>query len=132
MICKFSLTKEGNKAVSKNFKVREFKCKGTDEVYIDHELLVFLQQIRNHYGKPLHITSAYRTAKHNKAVGGKNNSQHLKGKGCDFYIEGIDTLELYYYCDLLIGDNGGVGYYPDKHIVHIDTRGSRARWETKG
>ena len=132
MICKFSLKKEGNKKVSKNFHVREFKCKGTDDVLIDHELLTFLQEIRNHFEQPLHITSAYRTQKHNKAVGGTSTSQHLKGKACDFYIDNVSTEELYIYCDTLIGSNGGVGYYPDRHIVHIDTRGTKARWVTKG
>lgn len=132
MICKFSLKKEGNKAVSKNFKVREFKCKGTDDVFIDHEVLTFLQTIRNHYGKPVIITSAYRTESRNKAVGGAGNSQHLKGKAVDFYIKGVDEQELYLFCDKLIGDSGGVGYYPDGHYVHIDTRGTKARWETRG
>lgn len=132
MICKFSLTKEGNKVVSKNFKVREFKCKGTDDVLIDHVLLTYLQHIRNHFGYAVHITSAYRTPKHNTSVGGASNSQHLKGKACDFYVENVDTKVLYDFCDELIGTNGGVGFYPDKNVVHIDTRGTKARWTQKG
>lgn len=132
MICKFSLKKEGNHSASKNFKVREFKCKGTDDVLIDHELLTYLQTIRNHFGKPLVITSAYRTPSHNKTVGGTSTSQHLKGKACDFYISGVDEQEIYNYCDKLIGNNGGVGLYPNRNFIHIDTRGTKARWVTKG
>ena len=44
---------------------------------IDDELVVLLQCIREHFGKPVHITSGYRTAEHNAAVGGSKSSQHL-------------------------------------------------------
>ncbi len=49
---------------------------------------VLLQCIREHFGKPVHITSGYRTAAHNAAVGGSKSSQHLLGRAADFYVEG--------------------------------------------
>ncbi len=46
-------------------------------VLLDDELVVLLQCIREHFGKPVYITSGYRTAAHNAAVGGSKSSQHL-------------------------------------------------------
>jgi len=50
---------------------------------MDKELLEILDEVREHYGKPIHITSGYRTESHNAKVGGKPNSSHLKGLACD-------------------------------------------------
>ena len=64
----YSLAKDGNKKLSANFAVKEFRCKdGTDPIFIDDVLVKLLQNIRNHFGKAVTITSAYRTAAHNKA-----------------------------------------------------------------
>ena len=86
----YSKTKDGNKKVSANFKVREFACKdGTDPVFIDSELVDVLQKIRTHFGKPVTITSAYRTPTRNKEVGGETYSQHLYGMAADIKISGV-------------------------------------------
>ena len=80
----YSKAKDGNKNVSTNFKVREFACTdGSDPVFIDSDLVAVLQKIRNHFGKPVTITSAYRTPGKNKAVGGEAYSQHLYGRAAD-------------------------------------------------
>ena len=42
-----------------------------------------LDPIREKFGKPITITSGYRCDKLNKLVGGKPNSQHLKGQAAD-------------------------------------------------
>ena len=82
----YSLARDGEKQLSANFKVREFYCRdGSDPIFVDSELVQCLQKIRNHFGKPVHITSGYRTAAHNAAVGGSKSSQHLLGRAADFY-----------------------------------------------
>ena len=66
----YSMAKDGGKKLSANFTVKEFRCKdGTDPIFIDNALVKLLQNIRDHFGKAVTITSAYRTAAHNKAVG---------------------------------------------------------------
>lgn len=45
-----------------------------------------LDPLREWYGRPINVNSAYRSQKLNKAVGGVNNSLHLSGCGVD-----IDT-----------------------------------------
>lgn len=42
-----------------------------------------LDPLREAYGKPIIVTSGYRCAKLNKAVGGVKNSQHLTGEAAD-------------------------------------------------
>ena len=73
----YSKAKDGNKKLSANFKVKEFSCTdSSDPIFIDSELVNVLQKIRTHFGKPVTITSAYRTPTRNKAVGGTTYSQH--------------------------------------------------------
>lgn len=42
-----------------------------------------LQPIRDKYGKPIVVTSGFRCAKLNNAVGGAKTSQHCKGEAAD-------------------------------------------------
>ena len=51
------MSRDSTRQLSPSFKVREFACKGSDVVLLDDELVVLLQCIREHFGKPVHITS---------------------------------------------------------------------------
>ena len=46
-------------------------------------LISVLDKIREQYGKPIFVTSGYRCPMLNKAVGGVNSSQHVKGEAAD-------------------------------------------------
>lgn len=50
---------------------------------MDKTLLEILDEVREKYDKPIHITSGFRTPAHNEAVGGVKNSSHLKGLAID-------------------------------------------------
>jgi len=56
-IKEYSMSRDSTRQLSPSFKVREFACKGSDVVLLDEELVVLLQCIREHFGKPVHITS---------------------------------------------------------------------------
>lgn len=55
------------------------KVKENLEALVDH----VLDPLRRAWGKPLTVTSGYRCAALNKAVGGVKNSQHLSGHAAD-------------------------------------------------
>ena len=78
----YSLAKDGAKQLAPGFRVREFRCRdGSDTIMIDQTLAVLLQAIREHFNKPITITSGYRTAAHNTAVGGAKSQPAPAGQG---------------------------------------------------
>lgn len=128
MIISYSKSKDGNKFLSSNFRVREFACKdGSDYILIDSRLVDVLQKIRNHFGKPIIINSAYRNSSYNKKVGGSYSSYHTKGMAADIKIQGVSAVAIATYAQTI---TNGVGcYYQDNtEFVHIDTRPSVKHW----
>ena len=51
--------------------------------HMDQDLLVMIDRARALYGKPIVVTSGFRTESHNKKVGGVKSSSHLKGLAID-------------------------------------------------
>lgn len=100
------------------------------EQQVRSELLFLLNRIRTKWGRPIIVNSAYRSPAHNAAVSGVENSYHVKGLAADIRPESLDDLsELQDLCLELNGD-GGVGLY--NTFVHVDARGTRARWDNRG
>lgn len=124
----YSKSKDGNKKLSTNFRVKEFACTdGSDPIFIDSELVNVLQKIRTHFGKSVTITSAYRTPSKNKAVGGTAYSQHLYGRAADIKVKGVAPKKVAQYAETLLKNKGGIGTYST--FVHIDVRATKARWK---
>ncbi|MBO4356273.1 MAG: peptidoglycan-binding protein [Clostridia bacterium] len=121
----YSLKRDGRKCLSENFKVSEFACKdGSDVVLVDSDLVELLQKIRDHFGRPLIISSGYRTPSHDKAVGGTGKGYHTKGMAADVYIKGVNPCRIAYYADGIAKGMGGIELapYDGGDYVHIDTR----------
>ena len=119
----YSLSRNGDQNISRNFKVKEFRCKdGSDTIYIDADFVkTKLQAIRDHFGAPVTINSAYRTATYNKKVGGASNSYHVKGQAFDIVVAGHTPSEVARYAQTL-GINGIIQY---NTFVHIDSRATK-------
>ena len=88
--------------LSKDFILQEFVATKTglnnqltSEAIANIEFLVknLLQPLRNAFGKPIRITSGYRSTEVNKAVGGSKTSQHTKGEAVD--IVSNDNKQLF-------------------------------------
>ena len=118
--------------LSTNFKSTEFDCHGKtccSITLIDEKLVEYLQNIRNHFNKPVNVSSAYRCASHNKNVGGATGSRHTKGQAADIYINGIKPAEIAKYAESI--GMLGIGLYEtdaDGHFVHVDTRTIKSFW----
>lgn len=110
-----------------NFCAREFDCQGTgccSTTPIDEQLVKYLQQIRDHFGKPVYLT-AYRCKTHNaRTPNAASNSYHIYGRAADFHINGVAPKEIAKYAES-IGIQG-IGLYDS--FVHIDTRETKAFW----
>lgn len=127
----YSRKRDGNFKLSPNFLVKEFACKdGSDKILVDTELVALLQKIREHFGKPITINSAYRNATYNKKVGGVSNSQHVKGTAADIVVSGVVPEEVAKYAEYIMPDKGGIGLYGS--FVHVDVRAKRSRWTNYG
>ena len=123
----YSVAKDGATYISKNFRVREFRCQdGSDVVFIESDLVDILQKIRDHFGKAVTITSAFRTASHNKKVGGATYSQHLYGKAADIKASGVAPSVVADYVETLMPGTGGIGRYST--FTHVDVRKVKSRW----
>tara|TARA_R100000544_G_C2183473_1_gene38055 strand:+ start:7 stop:468 length:462 start_codon:yes stop_codon:yes gene_type:complete len=53
-----------------------------------------LQPVREHFGKPVAISSGYRSPALCEAIGSSSKSQHAQGEAADFEIHGVDNKEL--------------------------------------
>ena len=91
-----------------------------------------LDPLRAMIGRPIIITSGYRSKRVNELVGGSIFSQHMSGKAADIHVQGYTpeqmdmvyrTIQMYYDFDQLI-------LYPYKNIIHISWNGDKNRQES--
>ena len=62
---------------------------------MDPELLDMIDKAREIYGRPIRVTSGYRTEDHNRKVGGVDSSSHLKGLAIDVAcVRSNDRFEM--------------------------------------
>ena len=125
--------KKGDSAqISKNFQFKEFDCQGKgccSKTIIDEKLVAYVQQIRDHFGKPVTITSPYRCEVHNKRVGGATKSYHMQGRAADIVVQGVSSREVAKYAESI--GILGIGLYEtsaDGYFTHIDTRTTKSFW----
>ena len=137
IIYSYLLSKDGQRYLAKNFRVKEFASHdGSDFIFVAQRLPAVLQYIRQrlnadcrHAGEreiPLYVNSGYRTAAHNTQEGGVAASQHCRGTAADIYAPGISGKILAQYAREIMPDWGGVGIYGS--WAHIDVREEKADW----
>lgn len=102
-----------------NFTPQEMASKREGELMIDPDAMDKLQKLRNVLGKPILVTSAYRSEAHNREVGGAKNSQHRLAKAFDVVMTNHDP-HFFVETAKAVGFKG-IGYYPKQNFIHIDT-----------
>jgi zinc D-Ala-D-Ala carboxypeptidase len=90
-----------------------------------------LQPIRDAIGKPLFVSSGFRSPELNRELGGAKNSQHLDGKAADIVCSAITSKDLFKRVltmdlpfDQLIYEGGKQSQW-----VHVSYNGKRGRRE---
>ena len=91
-----------------------------------------LDPLRADLGRPVRVTSGYRSPAVNAQVGGSATSQHLRGEAADIKVDGMTTADvaraihrLRLPVDQCIVERGDAGW------VHVSTAldgGNRGQW----
>jgi len=128
---KYSYKKQGALFCSKYTQVREMASLGSklysDTVLIDEKLMKMLDQLFEKLNcKFYYISSGYRTAAHDKAVGGNGSGQHTKGKALDaaFYDKDGKLISAKIVCCVAqdLKFKGIANISENYAYVHLDTR----------
>lgn len=80
-----------------------------------------LEKVRTHFGKPVTITSGYRSAGLNEAVGGSRTSQHSFGKAADIVIDGVPAIEVFRY---IVGNESKIHFDQCIYEMALDKDGN--------
>lgn len=117
--------------VGEHFRLGEFRPRHSayDGVRVHPDLVRLLEDLRRAAGGPIRITSGYRPPDYNADIGGEWNSYHIDGCAADIYCDHLTTAQLHALCLRVVGERGGIGYYPRAGFCHVDIRGTSARWE---
>jgi len=114
--------------LSPHFTQQELACRCCGELHIEQRLVNALETLRELATTAVVVHDAYRCPKHNAEVGGVPDSQHTQGLAADIRIPGLSLQEMF---DLALRvpefAEGGIGVY-DGGFLHVDVRGTRARW----
>lgn len=114
--------------LSDNFTLGEFACRdGSDRVLVHPALVAVLQCVRDHFGKPVRINSAYRTKAYNASIGGAKSSKHVLGMAADIVVKGVDHEDVAEFLEEY--DVGGLGRY--NTFTHVDVFGVMRRWDER-
>ena len=143
VITTYPLKTYGEAKISDHFKVKEFTSKFGNKVYSDkvkihNKLIEILEAL---YAKldcsMIIVNSGYRTAEHDKAVGGNGSGYHVLGRAADIicYDKNKKIIDAKTVCVTLeeMGGIYGIGYI-NSRAVHVDTRPKTSQWygdETK-
>jgi zinc D-Ala-D-Ala carboxypeptidase len=99
------------------FKSEEFECPCCNKVIISAFLIHLLNKIREGLGKPMIVSSGYRCKKHNKKIGGADNSAHLRGTASDIACDNSRDRYKIIYLAYQAGFNR-IGIH--EKFIHLD------------
>lgn len=95
---------------------------------VNPELIEKVGIIARKFGKPLTITSGYRSPTYNARVGGAKRSQHMLGNAVDISGAAFTNQERLQLVALASAEGvNGIGVYNDKSL-HFDLRDYKAAW----
>lgn len=143
VITNYSYKKSANVKLSDHFQIKEFASMSGNKLYsntvkVHNKLIIILEALFKELDcSKIIVNSGYRTAEHDKAVGGNGTGQHTLGRAADVVCYGKDgkIISAKKVCCTLedMGGIYGIGYISE-NATHIDTRTKASKWwgdETK-
>lgn len=109
-----------------NFRPAEFACRGEPGrggLRVAVALLDKLQALRIAMGRPMVVTSGYRSAGYNATLpGAAPNSTHVQGLAADISMGNFPADELLFYKQAKLIGFTGFGFYPEHRniFMHLD------------
>jgi hypothetical protein len=102
--------------------------------------LVLWMRSKGYNDSALFVKNGHRHPAYNAFKGGVPQSYHMQGSAIDIQVGDINRNGIANAADKkiildileqkIIGNTGGLGLYPKSDVVHFDTRGFRARWNS--
>lgn len=111
-----------------HFSRDEMACRGTGECRVDPDFLDLLEKIRYEFGRPMKVTSGYRSPEYNAKVAKTGaTGPHTTGRAVDIAVAGKDAYSLLKLA-LAHGIRGiGVSQKGPGRYLHLDNVESDAR-----
>jgi zinc D-Ala-D-Ala carboxypeptidase len=109
-----------------HFLPREIACHADGSLLVVPAALDALEDMRRRWGGPLIVVSGYRSAEHNRAVGGAPGSKHMSGIAFDISCrlsQQDDLIEAACQAGFR-----GIGRYD--HWIHVDL-GPARHWDKR-
>lgn len=112
----------------KNFSESEFRCSETGENDMEHGFMLRLQALRSAYGKPMVITSGYRSPKHSIEAKKATPGTHAQGIAADIKCSRGEAHKILKLA-MEMGFTGiGVQQKGNARFIHLDTRDEPTVW----
>jgi len=120
---------------SEHFSRDELKCKFTGECKVSSSFLTKLETLRTNYGKPIRLTSAYRSPDHPvekakwKDGKPKSTGYHVLGRAVDIACwngDGARLLQIAIQMNLFGGY--GFSFTGSNRFLHLDDREDLMIW----
>lgn len=107
----------GKGRLTEHFNRNEFDCQcrcGTGEISM--ELVQNLELVRLEYGKPMRINSGIRCLEHNRKIGSRDTSSHIKCLAADIGCTNMSERKELLYILMKQFDRIGI----NKKFIHVD------------
>ena len=86
-----------------------------------------LEPVRAQFGRPVVITSGYRSPRLNTAIGGSASSQHCRGEAADFTVPGVSNLEVARWMHRHLAYDQLIYEFGERGWIHASYRAGRLR-----
>lgn len=114
---------ENSRKITPNFTYLEMGSPPLVYLPAVERLCRTLEFLREHIGKPIIVTSGYRSPEHNRAVGGVAKSDHQTGNSADIRVNTYTSEQLGLFALKTLDQWDQIIWYGKSRHVHISMNG---------